>query len=75
MQDIQPGDLVYGLDGNLCPVTYKTDLQKNVNMYEVTLRDGRKIKCCEDHLWYVWDKNKARNNQFAYVTKPTKELY
>ena len=61
IKDIEIGDKVYGSNGYLCNVTNATFLQKNLNMYRVTLRDGRKIECCEDHMWKVWDKNKNRD--------------
>jgi len=75
MEDVKVGDKVYGLDGKLATITNKTEKQTNVNMFKLSLRDGREIECCEDHLWYVWDKNKARNGRNPYVTKSTKELY
>ena len=61
MEDIVIGDQVYGSDGKLTKVISKTEKQTNVNMYKITLRDGRTIECCEDHMWKVWDKNKNQN--------------
>ncbi len=61
IKDLKIGDQVYSSNGTLCNVVYKTDLQKNLKMYRITLRDGRTIDCCEDHMWKVWDKNKNRN--------------
>lgn len=58
MKDIVIGDKVYGGNGRLCTVINKTEHQKNLNMYRLTLRDGRTIECCEDHQWKVFDKNK-----------------
>lgn len=56
MEDLRVGDRVYGSNGKLCDVVFKTDLQKDVKMYRLGLCDGREIDCCEDHLWKVWDK-------------------
>ena len=75
MKDIKTGDYVYGGDGKLTKVTKKTALQKNLKFYKITLRDGRTIRCCEDHLWKVWDKNKNRNiDKPIYTTIATKDL-
>lgn len=63
MADIKVGDKIYGSDGKLTNVVGKTSLQTNVNMYRITLRDGRTIECCEDHMWRIWDKNKNKNKK------------
>jgi len=57
------GDKVYGSNGKLCNVTNVTYVQKDLNFYRVTFRDGRTIECCEDHMWKVWDKNKNKNTK------------
>jgi hypothetical protein len=66
---IEKGDKVYGGDGKLCNVTGTTFLQKNLNFYRITLRDGRTIDSCEDHQWKVWDH--SRQN---YRTVSTKDM-
>ena len=63
IRDIKVGDKVYSSSGDLCNVVYKTELQKDLVMYRISLRDGRTIDCCEDHMWKVWDKNKNRNSK------------
>jgi hypothetical protein len=74
--ELNVNDEVYSIDGTLSKVTNKTDLQTNVEMYKITLRDGREIECCEDHLWYVYSHDKHRNNpDNPYVTKSTKEMF
>lgn len=81
MEQIKVGDKVYGSDGKLCNVIHKTNIQKNVDMYRITLRDGRAIECCSDHQWKVWDKNinrnRYRNNigEYIWSTRTTKELF
>ena len=69
MEDIKVGDLIYGGDGNLTKVISKTDRQKNLKMYKITLRDGRTIEACEDHQWKVFS-HKSRN----WEVKKTKEM-
>ena len=72
--EIKIGDQIYGGDGKLTKVTNKTSLQTNVNMYKISLRDGRTIECCEDHMWRVWDKNKNRRSNDKYSNVTTKEM-
>jgi len=74
MENIVVGDKVYGSDGKLCNVIHKTDLQKNVKMYKITLRDGRTIDCCEDHMWKVWSKNKNRGEEVVWSELKTKDM-
>jgi hypothetical protein len=76
MRDIEVGDHVYSSDGTLCNVIYKTELQKNLVMYRISLRDGRTIDCCEDHMWKVWDKNKNQDpkNPTIWSELKTKDL-
>lgn len=68
--DIQIGDYVYGDDGkptkvidipfdDICPI------------YEITLANGRKVKCSEGHLWKV--KSHCRNSK-EFIIISTKEL-
>lgn len=76
MRDIKVGDRVYGGDGKLTTVTLKTEIQKDLNFYRVTLRDGRTAEICEDHLWRVWDKNNNRDRsgeKFSVIS--TKEMF
>jgi len=71
MVDIKIGDKVYGGDGKLCSVISKTDLQKHVKFYKITLRDGRQIRCCKDHLWKVWykcDNQREINNKYRTIS-------
>lgn len=71
MRDIEVMDKVYSSDGTLCNVIDKTPLQVNVNMYQITLQNGKKIKACEDHQWKVYD---LKNGNMVRV-KTTKQLF
>ena len=76
IKDIHIGDQIYGGDGQLTTVTNKTQLQKNLKFYKITLRDNRVIRCCEDHLWKVWDKYKNQTKDSKiYSTISTKEMF
>lgn len=74
MKDLKVGDKVYGRDGKLATIINKTELQENLNMCRITLRDGRKIEVCEDHHWKVWDKNKNRDKKNAWSVLTTKDM-
>lgn len=78
MQEVQIGDEVIGSDGKPAKVVNKTELQLDLEMYKITLRDGREAVVCGDHLWKVWDKNKNKNRgleKSVYSTVSTKEMY
>jgi len=59
LSEIKQGDLIYGVDCSggykkLVPasVTAKWETQKEA--YEITLGNGTKIICSEDHRWLTW---------------------
>ena len=52
--DSKVGDQIYGADGKLTTITGVYP-QGELQMYKVTLRDGRTVECCEEHLWEVYD--------------------
>lgn len=67
--DIKKGDYLIDRKGNPTKViqVHKQDLRA---LYEITLLDGRKIKCAEGHLWSVFDKNKGNKNKNKLYTYP-----
>ena len=58
--NLKIGDQVYDMYGNLSNVTNKTEVQKDLSFYKLTLRDGRTIESCEDHNWRVWNSLKSK---------------
>lgn len=52
MGDIKVGDTVVDSQGDFKKVTH-TFPQGSIPVWQVTLQDGRTIKCAEDHLWNV----------------------
>lgn len=50
--DIKPGDYVFGLNGNptLVEEVYE---YKNLDVYEVSFDDGRRVLCGIDHKWPI----------------------
>ena len=69
--DIKLGDLLFDKNGNPTRVVgvYPQGMQET---YEVTLRDGRKVKCNAEHLWQIFDNH--RHNAPSYTTT-TKEMF
>lgn len=68
--DIQIGDYVYGDDGKPTKVI-NIPFDDICPIYEITLANGRKVKCSEGHLWKV--KSHCRNSK-EFIIISTKEL-
>lgn len=49
--DIKPGDFLFGKDGVPVRVVAVHPQPEKKRVWEVVLRDGRSVECCEDHLW------------------------
>lgn len=60
MGDIQTGDTVCTIDGKHTKVigVYPQGVK---NRYEITFQDGRTVECCDEHLWWVYDKRIKRH--------------
>lgn len=59
MGELQPGDEVFGSDGNICTVTAKSDIHHNP-CYKITFKDGLEIICDHEHRWpIVWGASGA----------------
>lgn len=56
--DVLVGDKLIGIDGKETTVL-EIFPQGEKDVYEITLMDGRKVRCGIDHLWYVKDFTKA----------------
>ena len=54
MQDIEVGDVVFGSDGAVCNVTFKSQVH-NKPCLELLFDDGAEITCDEDHRWVLAD--------------------
>jgi hypothetical protein len=52
MEDVKPGDKLFGADGKECSVVAKSEV-KNIPCYKLTFCDGSEIVCDEEHLWEV----------------------
>lgn len=59
MQDIHPGDFVFGADGQASEVICESEIFHK-DMYLVEFEDGTEIKASGDHIWTVQTKNSRR---------------
>lgn len=75
MGEIQPGDYVETDDGKYAKVlgTFPQGLR---DVYEITFKDGRKVRCDENHLWKVhfYDWKMPNTCDDGYRIKSTLEL-
>ena len=72
MKDIKIGDYVIGGDGKQHKVIGVYPQGKK-EVYEITFKDGRKTKCCKEHLWNVTTKTTRSHNR-GYKTIELKEI-
>lgn len=54
MGDLVIGDTIFDMHGKPTIVTGTFD-QGVLDVYEITLDDGRRTRCCSNHLWTVYD--------------------
>ena len=62
MGDIQVGDQVSTVHGGVTTVTGVFP-QGVKTLYEIEFQDGRVVQCCDEHLWWVYDKRTKRHNK------------
>lgn len=74
ISDIQPGDHVYNRLGQAVEVLQVFPQPEPLDVYRITLKDGRTIECSGDHLWNVLQRagNRAKDHHRKVMT--TKEL-
>ena len=53
IEELKIGDYIFGNDGKLTKVIFKTPITKNRKMYKLTFTDGSVIEACEEHKWCV----------------------
>lgn len=71
--DIKVGDYVFDRLGKPTRVLGVFP-QGEINSWTVTLSDGRKTKCNEEHLWSYYQVYNKKNKAPNLLTKPLKEL-
>ena len=70
--DIQIGDYLYSLDGSTTKVV-DIPIDEELDIYRVTLRDGRTIEASEGHLWEVWKGSSKIKRKYLKSTKEIQE--
>lgn len=77
IEDVKVGDQIFGQDGKLTTVTGVFP-QGVKQLYRITLRDGRTVDCCGEHLWKVWDQGlkgwRTRNTEHLHRTNNGKQI-
>ena len=71
--EIRPGDYVYNRLGKPVKVI-STHPQGELDVYEITLKDGRKVECSGDHLWNVLHRGSNRARDHHREIHTTEEL-
>lgn len=66
-KDIKIGDMLFDRNGNPTKVLGVYPQGKK-NVYEITFGDGRKAKCCEEHIWSVNKITWKDRNSFRPMT-------
>lgn len=84
IEDIQIGDEIIGADGDTHHVVNKYH-QDHAEIYKLSFTDGTDIECCEDHLWFIRDRDNGQGEQVNgqweqvngqwYQVVPTKFLF
>ena len=69
--EIQIGDELYGTYGNITKVI-DVPYDKECDVYEITLRDGRKILASDEHLWKI-DFHNRKDSQIMTTLELLKE--
>lgn len=79
IKDCKVGDYIYGPDGKLSRIYAKSEIFHKP-MYELVLKDGRKLKVSEDHInsleerYRDYENSKGTFNGYRSVELTTKEL-
>jgi deoxycytidine triphosphate deaminase len=56
MAELQPGELVFDINGHPTPVLAVSDVELNRPCYRVAFSDGTTIVADADHQWQVWTR-------------------
>lgn len=53
MGELAVGDRVWGRDGKPCQVTWVSDIDETLELFDVEFDDGQVVRACADHQWTV----------------------
>ena len=73
MKDIKIGDLIYGDDGELHKVIGKYD-RGIKDIYKITFNDRTSALCCNEHLWNIRKRHKAKYETIPLQTLINKKI-
>lgn len=73
VDEIKVGDYLYSRKGKPTKVLGVFPQGKK-EVWEVELKDGRKAKCCDEHLWTVYSRTRNERNREKLVTYTLKEM-
>lgn len=62
MGDIKVGDTVLASNGDLSKVIGVFP-QGEVDLYRITMSDGSSVECCDEHLWWTYNKSDRKNGK------------
>nr|DAG87188.1 MAG TPA: DNA packaging protein [Herelleviridae sp.] len=62
VDEIKVGDYLYSREGKPTKVIGVFP-QGQKEVWEIELKDGRKAKCCDEHLWTVYSRTRNKNNR------------
>ena len=78
METLKEGDQVFDENGEICNVTFATDIMYNHSCYKVSFSDGTHLIADEDHQWGVitsYSKRMSRAKGISpFLTKTTKDM-
>lgn len=73
MGNLRPGHRLFDLNGEICTVTFATEVQLGRSCYEVEFSDGSVIVADADHQWLTHTANE-REKRKAPATRTTTEI-
>lgn len=66
--DVKIGDILYSINGSTTKVI-DIPVNEELDIYKITLRDGRTIEASEGHLWEVWKGSSKIKRKYLKTTK------
>lgn len=73
LNDIHPGDYVFGDDGNPALVTWESSIQYNRPCMKVVFDDGTEIIADAEHEWATQSANERKNSRRKRLMAKKKE--
>jgi len=74
IKDIQPGDIVFGSNGNPAEVLATSPIMNDRPCYEITFDDGEIIIADADHKWVVFHRNLPHKKRIVTTSEMAKDV-